>query len=785
MVMDEITGRDLEFDFIKETLKGFAQTSQGREYFDSPDFYESSDRVEREYQLVREAISIIQNNEDIPLGSLTDIRGHILRIQKGGIISGAQIIEIKNLIMIIREFRSFIRSRREDYPLLYERAINFERYDELFSAINKILDDKGIIRDDCSDKLTGLRLEAKRIREKIINIIDNFITDPDSSRLMMDSYYSIRNNRYVLPIKTQFKNNVKGIIHGSSNTGETLFIEPESIVNLDNELVYAESLVTNEEENILKGIIRKINEFSDGLIRDYETLISIDVVFAKARYSLKLEGAPITIGDKFNLLDIKHPTLVLKKINVVSNSVTLDKGVRGIIISGPNAGGKTVLLKTIGLALIHLKMGLFFSAYEKSQIPMIGRIFSCFGDAQNLEQGLSTFTGHIKRLKYILENCSKDDLILLDEIASDTDPKEGSALSAAIIENMIKRGAYVFVTTHFHELRYWAHKRTDIINSAMGFDPIQLKPTYKLLMGVSGESYTLRVAKEMGISDEIIENANNILGEDYKEYIEMSNLLRAKEKEINLKMEELERIKTNYEKQYNEILERNRHDYEAKIEELNKRREKILSELESFYNRVSAEIARIQKESDMKRAVSIQKEIGDFIDAHRLNKNQIKSDNGSEFKVGDAVFISRFRSSGIILEVDFKKRRFLINVNGKNIWLGESEIEHTSMAKQNPKSVGKVVEDRDIYKGGVIEYQKELDVRGLYLDDALSEIEKELDLAYRESYSKIKIIHGHGTGSLKNGIRKYLRTSIYVSAFRPAELNDGGDGVTIVEIKND
>ncbi|MGB9599965.1 MAG: hypothetical protein ACPL7I_05390, partial [Myxococcota bacterium] len=210
MVMDEITGRDLEFDFIKETLKGFAQTSQGREYFDSPDFYESSDRVEREYQLVREAISIIQNNEDIPLGSLTDIRGHILRIQKGGIISGAQIIEIKNLIMIIREFRSFIRSRREDYPLLYERAINFERYDELFSAINKILDDKGIIRDDCSDKLTGLRLEAKRIREKIINIIDNFITDPDSSRLMMDSYYSIRNNRYVLPIKTQFKNNVKG-----------------------------------------------------------------------------------------------------------------------------------------------------------------------------------------------------------------------------------------------------------------------------------------------------------------------------------------------------------------------------------------------------------------------------------------------------------------------------------------------------------------------------------------------------------------------------------------------
>lgn len=789
MFIDEITRRDLEFDFIIETLKGFAQTSGGREYFDNPDFYEDKIEIEREYQIVSEAVSIINKNEDIHLGSLYDIREHILRIKKGGIISGPQILEIKNLIMLVRQFRSFIRSRREDYPLLYEKTANLERYDDLFASINKIIDDKGVIRDDCSDKLTELRLEAKRIRERIINYIDNFLIDPDNSKFLMDSYYSIRNNRYVLPIKTQHKNNVKGIIHGSSNTGETLFIEPESIINLDNELVYAESRVVNEEENILKGLSQKINEYSDMLKRDYEILISIDVLFSKARYSIKLDGRSLRIGNSINLLDICHPILVLKNTKVVPNSISLENGVRGVVISGPNAGGKTVLLKTIGLALLHLKMGLFFSVYEKSHIISLKRIFTCFGDAQNLEEGLSTFTGHIKRLKYILDNCDKDDLILLDEIASDTDPKEGSALSASIIEGMIKKGAYVFVTTHFHELRYWAANRKDIINAAMGFDPIKLKPTYKLLMGVSGESYTLRIAKEMGIPDSIIENAEEILGKDYREYSEMSNLLKAKEKELSLKIEELEKIKSSYDRQYNELVEKKEKEYEKKIDELNRERERILSEMETFYNKVSAEISRIQKESDMKSAVLLQKEIKNFTDKNK--HNNLKLENEISFKIGDNVFVNRFKSSGIILEVDEKKNRYLININGKNIWVYGSDISLQNVSKdlhqQIPIKINEdnMAEDKNIYKGGVIEYQKEIDVRGLYLDDALSEIEKELDFCYRKSYSRVKIIHGHGTGSLKIGIRKYLRNSIYVSAFRPAELNDGGDGVTIVEIKND
>ncbi|MCX7958375.1 MAG: hypothetical protein N3B13_04945, partial [Deltaproteobacteria bacterium] len=556
MIADEITLKDLELEFIKDSLKGYAQTNGGREYFDNLRFFENSEDIEREYKLVEEAVSVINSNEDIAFNSLTDIRELLARINKGGLISGTDILSIKDMISLVRQIRSYMRSRRDEYPNLYHLTENLERYDELYSSINRVFDEKGIIRDDCSERLSDLRRDVRRIRERIIEIIDNYLNEPDFQKVLMDLYYTIRNNRYVLPVKTQFKGSVKGIIHGSSNTGETLFIEPEPVINPGNELVFTESLVAKEEENILREICKKIDSFTDSLRRDYDTVVRLDAIFAKARYSIGIDGTGVKCGPIVDLQDIRHPILVLRKVNVVSNSIYLEDGVKGVIISGPNAGGKTVLLKSVGLALLHMKAGLFFPASEKSRMVNFNKVFTCFGDAQNLEQGLSTFTGHIKRLKYILENCSEGDIVLLDEIASDTDPKEGSALSASIIEHMIKKGAFVFVTTHFHELRLWASKRRDIMNAAMGFDPKLLKPTYKILMGVSGESYTLRIARDMGISDDIISNAYNLLGNEYREYQEVSNLVKLREKELSEKIAELEREKEKNNQEFNILIER-------------------------------------------------------------------------------------------------------------------------------------------------------------------------------------------------------------------------------------
>ncbi len=785
MIADEITLKDLEFDFVREKLKEFAHTVNGKEYFDNIIFLNNREDIEREYEFVREAVSAIRDNEDISLNSLTDIRPHLARITKGGVISGTDILTIKDMISLVRQIRSFVRSRREEYPYLYSLAENLDRYDELFSAINRIIDEKGIIRDDCSEKLTNLRFEVRRIRERIIGIIDDYLSKPDTQKMMMDLYYTIRNNRYVLPVKTQFKGSIKGIIHGSSSTGETLFIEPESVINLGNELVFAESLAIKEEENILRDLCGIISKFSENLRRDYEILVRIDVIFAKGRYSLKTEGTGLKIGYEVDIQDIRHPILVIRNLNVVTNSVYLEDGVKGLIISGPNAGGKTVLLKSIGLALLHMKSGLFFPAYEKSRMRLFNRVYTCFGDAQSLEQGLSTFTGHIKRLKYILDNCSEDDLVLLDEIASDTDPKEGSALSASIIESMIKKGAFVFVTTHFHELRIWASGRKDIVNAAMGFDPVLLKPTYKLMIGVSGESYTLRIARDMGIPEEIIENAARLLGDEYREYLEITNLVKLREKELSEKISELEREREERNKEFNMLVEREKADYQSRLEDLNRKRDKIISELEIFYNRISAEITRIQKESDMKLAVNLQKEIRDFINTHSARDNDSGDKGMKSFGIGESVYSGSLKSEGYVIEYDPKKDRYLVNINSKNIWLASKDITKTDSKKKPELNLPSEPLNEVKYKGGVIEYQKEIDVRGLYLDDAISEIEKELDFAYRKSYSRLKIIHGHGTGSLKTGIRKYLRQSIYVSAFRPAELSDGGDGVTIVEIKSD
>ncbi|MCX7944666.1 MAG: endonuclease MutS2 [Deltaproteobacteria bacterium] len=784
MVADEITLKDLELDFIKARLKEFAQTKGVREA--DFKFFDSREEIEREYLLVSEAITIISNNEDIPLDSLGNIMEPISRIKKGGIISGAEIITIRDMILLARHVRSFIRSKRNEYPNLYKLLDGLEKYDDLFMVINKTIDDKGLIRDDCSEKLGDLRRDVKRIRERIIEIIDNYLREPDYQKMIMDSYYTIRNNRYVLPIRTQFKGSIKGIIHGSSNTGETLFIEPEPIINLGNELVFAESLVMKEEENILRGLCIRISEFVDQLVRDYESLSRLDEIFAKARYSMKINGNKINVGQDINVVNIRHPILVFKNLSVVPNTLSLNNNIRGVVISGPNAGGKTVLLKAVGLALLHMKMGLFYPVGEKSSMPLFNRIYSCFGDAQNLEQGLSTFSGHIKRLKYIIENCSRDDLVLLDEIASDTDPKEGSALSAAIIEHIIQKGSYVFVTTHFHELRLWASKREDVINVAMEFDPVMLKPTYRLILGVSGESYTLRIAKDMGIPDEIIEKANSFLGKEYREYLEIYSLVKLRERELSEKIAEIERERQKNREEFELLVEKEKLDYQRRIDELVKKRTQIIEELEAFYKKVSVEIARIQKESDMKRAVSLQKEIKDFISANTEREISTQNNKIEDLKIGDVVVVERLGAKGAIVEHDIRRGRYLINVNGKNLWIDSrevrkiDEVELKVMGNNKPQIPNQSVDQIEPIEG-----VKEVDVRGLYLDDAISEIEKELDYAYRKSYSSLKIIHGHGTGSLKNGIRRYLRQSIYVSAFRPADLSDGGDGVTIVEIRKD
>ena len=784
MTFDDITARDLEFNVIREVLKGFARTTGGREYFDTIKFFDDIENIEREYSYISEAINIINNNEDIDLEGVTDIRGFIDRIRKGGVISGSEIMEIKNLISIIRQFRSFIRAKREEYPFIYQRTAPLDGYDELFSSISKVLDDRGVIRDDCSERLTDLRIEAKRVRERILNIIDDFFKNPDTSKLLMDSYYSIRNNRYVIPVKTQFKNSIKGIIHGSSNTNETLFIEPESIINLDNELVYIESMISREEEKILIDLCGRINQFSDQLLRDYDIILFLDIIFAKARYSLRIGGNRLQTGKYLDLIDIKHPLLVLKQVEVVPNALKLEDKVRGVVISGPNAGGKTVFLKSVGLALLHLKLGLFFTASDRSVIIPFNNIFTCFGDAQNIEEGLSTFSGHIKRLKEILERCKENDLILLDEIASDTDPKEGSALSAAIIDKMIEKGAYVFVTTHFHELRQWAATKDYVINAAMGFDPVNFKPTYRLIPGASGESYTLRIAKDMGIPDEIIENANQILGREYREYAEMTNILKNKEREVLLKLKELEDLKTTKEKEYKDLMENKEKEFQKRIAELNEKYNSLIAELQSYLDKISHEISRIQKESDMKRAVSLQREVKEVLNNKRICESGYED---VEFRVGDYVSIGNIRSCGQIMEMDSKKGRALININGKNIWVDLRDLRLTEKREiKETSSLNKSVPaELNKYTGDVVDYEKVVDVRGMFLDEAISEVERELDHAYQKSYSRVRIIHGHGTGSLKTGIRRYLRESAYVSAFRPAGLQDGGDGVTIVEIKKD
>ncbi len=704
------TNESLEYDKLLKNFSSFFSSLAGYERTFEMFSYNNLERAKDGFKKLEIFLKIESEFPDIS-------RLHpIDKFINEDFFSIKEIIYILNNIIISGEVKSFL-SRKNLFKEENDRIFYIE---EIRNNIERVIDDEGEIKEDASPELKRLNIEKRKTQEKIRSSLINFVQL--NREFLQEEVITERKGRKVVPVKKENVRNTKGVIVDISRTGETAFVEPEEVVFYNNQLTEIEIQISNEISRILKELTDEIKKYKNELLSSLDTLVYFDSLIARTRFLKKFECVIPEFDDerilKFN--GIKHPILLFSK-DVVPQDIEIGKDFFTLVVSGPNAGGKTVLLKTIGLAMLCVLNGIPIPAKEGTKIGKIERIFAVIEDEQSIDESLSTFSSHIVRIKKIIEEAKENDLVLIDEIGGGTDPVEGTALGFSILEELTERKCITIATTHFPGLKYLVYKNSRMINGAMGYDK---KPTYKLVIGVPGFSKALEIAEELKLPAKIIEKAKNYINTDEIEVASLFEKLQERLRIIENEKREIEEIKNDIENKKNIINERLKSikDEEEKLKKVAKEEAiKIIEDARSLVERTIKEI----KES-------------------KASKESIK-----EYKRSFDEILSGYKN------IEEKRKE-------------EQNIVMESLGKNS---------DFDVSTTDI-----ELDVRGLYKEEAILKVDKFIDDAYYNNLTKVRIIHGKGSGILKNAIRDFLSRDKRVKGFASEKPEAGGDGVTVVSL---
>ncbi len=768
----------LEFPKLVAFLRSLCQTEVGEKYFqDLPVFFDR-DSLEKEYRFVNQAHSLVAANTFPDLTGAKDVRASLQRAAKeGSFLEGKEIHDIAVLLRVAESSRKSLLKHKSDLQELSE--IGFRLYTDkiLEFNINRSVDEDGNVRDDASKELGKIRGGLIRtrgaLRKKIISIARSF----SELEYSEDDIFTQRDGRLVLPVKSEFKRQVQGLIHGSSATGQTVFIEPSAAVEMNNEVISLLYEEQREIEKILKEITDKIRPIVSQLKQDVEVIAYIDSLYARATYSIRLGAIVPTIGRVPRLVKARHPLLVLKmgKDGVVPIDMFLDDETRVVVISGPNSGGKTVTLKTVGLFALCLVSAIPLTGDPGTEVPVYERIFADIGDEQSIEDNLSTFTSRIKHFVGVLDSADEHSLVLIDELGEETEPAEGAALSSAIMEELRNAGAMSFVTTHNSGLKVFASDAFRMLNAAMEFDQKTLTPTFKLVLGRPGSSYAFEIAQRTGIGGPVISRARKYLGEGRDKLENL--LLRVEQLENELRERVLEI------KKEQELAETMRQEYEKKLHSARKEASEIKSSAAGEAKRIVSELNRRienlvreirESNADRRTMKQIRDEVTRInLEVADLEEKQ-KSENANGFKIGDAVLLSGTLLMGQVLEKANDKGELVVEVNGLRLRVHESELRRSSQSEARGTQTTVEVSSNP---------ETRIDIRGMRAYEIKTSVEKFVDDAGLRGLKQVEIIHGTGTGSLKRAVEQLLRDHPFVVSFRSGEMSEGGQGVTIVELK--
>lgn len=781
--MNERTLKVLEFHKIKEMLKEYAATSVGRKLADQLTPHTNIEKVQKLQDETDEALTIYRLNQAIPFANLVDVSDSVKRSAIGSVLNTTECLEIAQVLYSGRQLKNFIENLEAEIPLLTERVSDISPLHHLEKEIKLKIDEHGEVVDDASPTLKSIRQTIRtyeaRVRERLQQLIRT------KSKMLSDTIVTIRNDRYVLPVKHEHRGAIGGIVHDQSSSGQTLFMEPRAIIELNNNIQQLMQKEKREIEVILRKLTSKIAQFKDDILRNLQIIAEVDFINARARIAMEMNATkPILNTDGFIALKrVRHP--LIPDDEVVANDIELGRDYHAIVITGPNTGGKTVTLKTIGLCTLMAQSGLQIPAFEGSKVAVFEKIFADIGDEQSIEQSLSTFSSHMTNIVSMMEKIDETSLVLFDELGAGTDPQEGAALAMALLDEVILRKARVVATTHYPELKAYGYNRESVMNASMEFDVETLRPTYRLLIGVPGRSNAFEISDRLGLKKEIIDRAKGYLGIDSKNVENMIAALERTKKEAEKELDEaqfiLEEAETLHEQLKNEwnlFLRKREQLYREAEEKAEKALEKAKEEAEMIVDEVRQMKDRaLFKEHEWIEAKKMLEEA-----KPELTKEDDIIDDKTEMEelsVGDEIKHKTLQQTGQIIEKK-NKNEYVIQIGMMKITAKRKDLifveKQAEDVKEEQRPITRVVTAADDVK-------TELDLRGERYEDAMNILEKYIDDALVRGYPRVTIIHGKGTGSLRKGVEKFIQSHPNIKNYRLGAANEGGSGVTIVEFK--
>lgn len=782
-MMDKVVLDKLEFHKVLSTLANYSSTETGRKQILGliPTF--NLNKILKEGQTVSEAKEILIRNIPPQIDFIPDIFDSISQSKiEGVVLSAKKILEILKLLKNSRSLSQFLKNNSSIAPLLSEQLSSLFNDKLLENHIEKVIDENGDIKEKASQKLSEIRKQIREKQNSLVKSISSIMKSLETDGIVREDYLTLRDGRMVIPVKAEHKRQIRGFIHSESATGQTVYIEPEQTLELNNEIITLGFAEKREIERLLKDVTALIGRNSDKIKDSLLTISYVDTVFARAKYSIEIIGSFPTIKNDldFHINDARHPVL-LKKLGrdkTIPLNFKLD-GQRVIVITGPNAGGKTVVLKTIGLLSLLLQSGIHIPVDPDSNFHLFNNVLVDIGDEQSLEDDLSTFSSHLTNLKNILSVSDENTLVLLDEVGTGTDPTEGSALASAVLLKLRDKGALVFASTHHGSLKLIANSESGFINAAMEFDHDQLKPTYKFKLGIPGSSYAFEIARRIGVDEKLIDTAAGMMDSDklklevfLSEIEAKSNRLEEKLKHIEIENTRLTGLsdlyKTNIarlEKEKSEILKKAKSDAEDFLKTVNKK--------------VESTIKEIRESGAQKNVIKETKKIIDELKAEAQNlysPEVVTEINISDFRVGNFVKIQETSTQGRILQIDSARNKALIESGSIKMQVNLSELVIANASKETK------AENHHHNLQNLIP-QHRLDIRGRKPEEVDFEIIKFLDDSYMNGQDRIEILHGKGTGALKKTVKDILDKHEKVKNYYFAPIEFGGEGITIVELK--
>lgn len=787
--------RVLEYEKIINKLKEQCITFLGKNLSDNLSPNTDLIKIQEMLDETEEAYKMILRIGRPPLSEIEQVDDYLKRAMIGGSLTPYGLIQISRVLKVSRELKTYILSQKEnlktEFTILEELANQITVLKILEDKIGNAILSEDEISDNASVKLRDIRRKIRAKNDSIKDKLNSILNSLSNKKYLQDNIVTIRDGRYVIPVKAENKSSVAGIVHDISSSGATTFIEPLAVVELNNEIRELEIEEQKEIERVLMELSQFVSQSADLIKINQDTIAHLDFIFAKAKLAIDLDASKPELNKNgyLNFKKARHPLL---EGNVVPIDVYIGDEFKTLVITGPNTGGKTVTLKTVGLLTLMGQSGLFIPASENSNLAVFDYVAADIGDEQSIEQNLSTFSSHMKNIVQILNEVKDNSLVLFDELGAGTDPVEGAALAMAILNELRSKEIRTIATTHYSQLKIYALTTEKVKNASMEFDVETLSPTYKLLIGLPGKSNAFEISKRLGLSDNIVENAKELMSKENIEFEEVLKSIDQDRKIIESEKIEIENLKKALKRMEKELLlERKKmlDEKEKIIIEAKQNALKVLDDANKQADDLVRQIREIFFELDREKQnkiTEVKKDLSSKIDRLEqqiieVNKNVKHTKSIKKVKIGQTIKVNNINQIGTVLTLPDEKGNLDVQVGIMKINVNISELSSTDDDIINDQKSQKRLDKKTLTKSKNI--KKELDLRGYDIENAIMEIDKYLDDAYLAGLNEVLIIHGKGTGVLREGIRSYLNKNKHVESIRYGEYNEGGDGVTVVKLK--